>query len=169
MSLILKTIIMKTIILIIKNNIAITAFLLLSLIVACANTPSSEVHKKAPPPPPSTLDSLQGVWVNDEDPQHQVTISGRDWTEKYLNPSAPFNETYRIYFSDTLVDNDLLFTAIRIDTLAVSGQYIIRASPDQTIDCDYLNGFYRDSTDTTFSITPREGGIKETQLFKKLH
>lgn len=119
-------------------------------------------------PPPTTLDSLQGDWINEKDSLHTVKITGRYWTEEYLNQSHPYLEIYIIYFSDTVVNNELLFNQISIDTAALTGNYLIlKSSFDETLDCSFITGFYRDNVDTTFSIMPPNGRLENVQVFKK--
>ena len=120
-------------------------------------------------PPLSTLDSLQGKWINEDDSLNVVIINGRYWNEQYNDPNNLISNTYRLYFSDTLVNSQQSFSSISIDTTALTGQYILFASPDHSIDCYYLNGFYHDNIDTTFSISPPDGTMRDLLLFNKAH
>jgi len=117
----------------------------------------------------STLDSLQGKWINEDDSLNVVIINGRYWNEQYNDPNNLISNTYRLYFSDTLVNSQQSFSSISIDTTALTGQYILFASPDHSIDCYYLNGFYHDNIDTTFSISPPDGTMRDLLLFNKAH
>lgn len=130
--------------------------------------PEKKQNKKAYPPA-SSLDSLQGKWINDEDSSNVITVTGRSWNDKYTSSSITNNETYLIYFSDTIVNSQNFSTAL-IDTSASSGKYIIAMSPsDNSMDCWQFNGFYHDSIDTTFSVNPAVNWtMKSIRVFKKI-
>lgn len=117
----------------------------------------------------ATLDSLQGKWINTEDSLNQVIISGRNWNEIYNDATQPINENTRIFFSDTIVSVED-FRLAKIDTTALSGNYIIRVGmSDYSMDCNVIDGFYRDQSDTLFSIEPAiKKGTLSSLLFKKI-
>ena len=108
---------------------------------------------KAKNPPTTTLDSLQGSWVSIDDSLNKVIISGRLYTEFYADSDST-REYFRIYFSDTLVDINLAFNNIQIDTTQVSGKYIITKSiSDNSFWCYTLNGFRYIDNGVSFSIS----------------
>ena len=138
--------------------------------VFCTRVTPEKYYKRYPPIK-STLDSLQGIWINEDDSYNQIIISGRYWNDKYTSPTIILNDTYRIYFSDTAVNVNNFLNA-RIDTSSLSGQYIITVrQSDNSMDCSYLLGFHQDNLDTTFSIRPATGfwRASSVQLFKKTH
>ncbi len=117
-------------------------------------------------PPTTTLDSLQGSWISIDDSLNKVNVSNRLYTEFYADEDSAKNY-FRIYFSDTLVDVNLSFTDIRIDTSSVSGKYLITKSiADNTFWCYEFNGFYSDTMGITFSISDTWAKHKPT-VFKK--
>ncbi len=119
-------------------------------------------------PPGTTLDSLQGKWINTEDSLNQVIISGRNWNETYNDATQLINENNRIFFSDTIVSVED-FRQAKIDTTTLSGNYIIRvAMSDYSMDCNVIDGFYQDQSDTLFSIEPAiKRGTLSSLVFKK--
>ena len=101
----------------------------------------------------TTLDSLQGTWVSIDDSLNKVIISGRLYTEFYADSDST-REYFRIYFSDTLVDINLAFNDIQIDTTQLSGKYIITKSiSDNSFWCYALNGFNYINNGVSFSIS----------------
>ncbi len=117
----------------------------------------------------TTLDSLQGKWIGEIDSTYEVNIADRSWHQKYDNTYInSISESFQIYFSDTLVSESNFLNA-NINLGATSGNYIILVDTlDNYMDCIYLNGFYQDATDTTFSIRPAiNWTMKSIQVFKK--
>ena len=101
----------------------------------------------------SILDSLQGTWKDISDNKNVIIISGRKYSELYADAEGVV-KNYNIYFSDTLVDGDLSYSNISIDTTLTSGKYIItKRLSDDSFWCYELNGFYYDGTSLTVSIS----------------
>ena len=114
----------------------------------------------------TTLDSLQGKWISTSDSLNQVIISGRQYTEFYADADST-HENFRIYFSDTLVNADLSFSSIQIDTTATTGKYLItKYASDDSFWCYKFNGFHYDITGIVFSISDTWAKRRAT-AFKK--
>lgn len=150
--------------------LAITSFSLLN---------SKEFNKtekfsfKRKPPIFTTLDSLQGHWVNDEDSTNKVFIQDRNWTEYKTDGSNAIlsSSAYKIYFSDTGINTISTPTPI-FDSLKKTGIYILYKSlQDTTFDCQYIGGFYYEAHDTFVVFEPKFGFPKgnPTFLYKKIH
>lgn len=87
----------------------------------------------------TTLDSLQGSWNSLDEPDWQLTIMGRVYLETVKGIAK---QEYRIYFSDTMVDCiNLKFHQIKIDTTALSGNYILLRFQNSLEDF-WTNKFY---------------------------
>lgn len=126
------------------------------LLSFCSSTTNSN-HKHTTPPM-TTLDSLQGMWFLVNDMYTKMRIHGRILTEIYVDTSS--NQStylrYNVYFSDTLVNQDLIMSSadIKIDTSANTGKYLVKVSTlDNTVWCYKINGFYNDGIGTIFSIS----------------
>ncbi len=119
-------------------------------------------------PPLSTLDSLQGKWINEDDSLNVVIINGRYWNEQYNDNVQPINKFYRIYFSDTAVQTNNFLNA-SFDTTALSGNYIVTVKEsDNSMECWQMNGVYINNSDTTFSINPAVNWtMKSVLVFRK--
>jgi len=105
-------------------------------------------------PPGTTLDTLQGVWKNEDDTANVITVSGRYWNDSYPSSTSPINETYRLYFSDTAVTADD-FTLANFDTTALTGAYVIRVlQSDNSMDCMEISNLKRLNGDMFLSIHP---------------
>ncbi len=155
-------------------QIFITSLLLIWFTLSfnfCSNGESKPILIQTMQQKNSTLDSLQGKWISEEDSLDEITINGRFWTEKYNDVNNSVLINCRLYFSDTAIDNENPFNAISIDTNALTGKFIILASPtNNSFDCLYNNGFLIDNTDTTFSIRPAiKWTMASVQVYKKFH
>lgn len=120
-------------------------------------------------PQSTTLDSLQGQWVSINDSAHFLKITGRYLDEVYADESFTKHEFYQLYFSDTLVNGqDYNFSQLKIDTLAITGKYLIKADrAGETVWCYKMNGFYKDGPDTMLSLSDTWVN-KRASIFKKL-
>lgn len=129
---------------------------------------------------PSTLDSLQGIWVfvNDKtdevDLAYKITINNRLWISEFLDGNIILRDTSLIYFSNTLITSDTLQFS-QIDTIAVSGNYILDIVPLENGQ-GYENhgtweilGIVKINGEEYFSICPIPyGNNRQIQSFKKV-
>ena len=119
-------------------------------------------------PPNTMLDSLQGKWVSVEDTLNTMTIFG-NFVDEYYKFENLHHEYFRIYFSDTLIDYDKIFSQITIDTTAVSGNYLIKVSTtDNSVWCYDVHGFYSNGGDITFSMSDTWAQRRPT-VFRKVN
>jgi len=118
----------------------------------------------------NTLDALQGKWVSVQDTLNQVNISGRVYTKYYNNEDSIRNrKMYMIYFSDTVVNSNLPFSAIQIDIAAVTGKFMLikEITDDAYFWCYKFEGFSNDSLGVIFSITDTWAKRKTVNYIKK--
>lgn len=98
----------------------------------------------------STLDSLQGKWICENDSLLKWEINGRTLDERYNDEDSLKNHnTYTIYFSDTIISRFLAnpFDEISVDTSALSGKYFVAISySDSSVWCYEINKFYVSGT-----------------------
>ena len=148
------------------QKLALSA-LLITFFFCSANSTFNYKNKTTYPPGISTLDSLQGTWINEDDTLEKVIINDRYWKEDFNDPDYPDN-TYRIYFSDTAVISNT-FTSAHFDTSQLSGNYIIlRSQIDNSIDCSEILGIVTIQGETFFSKWPAEyGTMSSTRTYKK--
>ena len=136
----------------------------------CENTArdkSSKISLHHSNPPNTTLDSLQGSWISIDDSLNRVSVLNRTYVEFYADKDSA-RENFRIYFSDTLVDINLSFSNIHIDTTALSGHYIITKSVlDDTFWCYEFIGFNNDGINRYFSISDTWAKHKPTVFAKQ--
>ena len=151
------------------KKIFLIVFSIISLLVITSySIPCNKVKIKVVPPSPiTTLDSLQGSWLNEDDTSNKIVINGRQWLELY-DTFPPVS--HLIFFSDTAIATDSNFIPT-FDTTRTSGEFIIFSNSILTqIDCYALNGFYRDMTDTTFAIRPAINWTDRSVIvYKKAH
>ena len=145
-----------------------TLFVAAILSIAFLSFKVDNQNKFKIPPSYSTLDSLQGDWLNEDDSTNKVSINGRNWINTFYSNGALISQSLRIYFSDTAVLGNT-FSDIKIDTTAISGRFVVTLDiSDNSVDCIYLNGFYIDTTQTTFSFNPVTNiSAGATQVFRK--
>ena len=121
----------------------------------------------------STLDSLQGIWLNEDDSLNKLTILGRKWLEEYNdNNVTSYPHSYKIFFSDTAINISDTLPIPLFDTTTTSGNYLILKSLlNNSISCIFLSGFNLKNSDTTFVIRPATGlwRASSVRLFKKIH
>ena len=87
----------------------------------------------------STLDSLQGKWISEEDSLLRWQINGRTLNESYNDEDSIKNRhSYHLFFSDTLVNKYLQYSLgeLKFDTTITSGKFIVAVSDeDSTVWC----------------------------------
>ena len=146
----------------------IIALIMVLSIVFCSSKRKDKNHKteisvNKLPWGSSTLDSLQGTWVRDDNPNSLLTVFGRNFIESYKDSFSNITITNQalVYFSNTLLDldnstsydRDTSFHPI-IDTISTTGNYLIFKYGINNYDCFEFNGFNIDNSDTTFSFQP---------------
>jgi hypothetical protein len=104
----------------------------------------------------STLDSLQGKWMNNDDSNNRIEIIGRYWIDSGIDYQS--DTTYvnysKIFFTDSVhLLNDTIYPVF--DTSALTGKYLVFLNlPDSSTECFEFNGFFYGSEYTTFSFQP---------------
>jgi hypothetical protein len=156
-----------------------TLFLSFSLVVLLiffsssknCNTPTTNSLRN--PPNSSTLDSLQGVWVNENDSNNVITINRRIWASVFIDDNVFTRDTSYCYFSDVVVQADTILFS-QIDTAALSGKYLIDVSPMNNglgfigRGCWEILGITKLEGDTFLSMRPAPyGNAKQIQEYKK--
>jgi hypothetical protein len=128
--------------------------------VFCSNTSTVNLKNKKMPPPHTALDSLQGKWKWVLDTDRTCIVTGKTFTDIYVSSDTSYNytsnETFKIYFSDTVVDfhRDFTFAEVSVDTTKTTGNYLVLVSQnDSTINCYNFGNVYYYNTDTFFTIT----------------
>lgn len=120
----------------------------------------------------TTLDSLQGNWVNDDDSANKILIHNNDWIDYRTDGNTILNsQRYQIYFSDTVINTIKITTPI-FDSLQKNGRYILYKSlQDTTYDCQFIGGFFYEANDTFVVFEPKLGFPKGNTafLYKKIH
>jgi hypothetical protein len=121
---------------------------------------SSSINKFKFPPTHSALDSLQGKWKWVLDTDRTCIVTGKTFTDIYVSSDTSYNytsnETFKIYFSDTVVDfhRDFTFAEVSVDTTKTTGNYLVLVSQnDSTINCYNFGNVYYYNADTFFTIT----------------
>ena len=141
--------------------------IILCSFICLGHSPNQEVKFKKPIK--TAIDSLQGYWHLQINPNITCNISRSNFIYKDSSNGYYFSDTSNIYFSDTIVNehHDFTINEIQIDANKKTGAFLILVSlKDSMVDCYKYDGVFYDRIDTIFSITD-VWNKRKTLNFKK--